>query len=375
MDCVFLETKIKSMLLWVIVFALLQGCWNDRPISSNGDLPSFVLNESDLIDAPPEELARIGRILTFGTEYPELIEDGVIMGRGQCPLCHRFFAWQKVDRGPDLIGMEALSHQRVKEERYRLFIKEYQSEAEPYSGLRPHAKTGGEFMIEHSYCPSCYVPVGFGLSGTNDMISPTFIFNKPPISLTDVEIVSVVAYLQSKDTPGDYSKVTAKRDWENYFGRTLSPSTKEIDPSLSGRAFQVDWRNGHDPTTVIMLMACFACHQIPTIGESDIGRKGPLLVQKDDAPKRIQSMEYKRAVDEGRAHAKTPREYVKESIVNPEAFVVPGFSDQMPKVYRHRLSGVALENVVDFLLTLDTEMARMDGLDRLPQEKEGSLYN
>jgi hypothetical protein len=103
------------------------------------------------------------------------------------------------------------------------------------------------------------------------------------------------------------------------------------------------------------------------------GLIGPLLIEKTNAPRRLKSPEYRKAVREGRAHARTPKEYVMESIMHPDAFIVPGFQDDMIKDFGKKFTFDALEKMADFLLTLDEESARKEGLDRLPQEKEGSL--
>ena len=127
------------------------------------------------------------------------------------------------------------------------------------------------------------------------------------------------------------------------------------------------------PEQIIRKMSCFSCHRVPTIDFANIGVIGPLLIEKTNAPNRIQSPEYRKAVQEGRAKATTPKEYVIESIVNPGAFIVPGFSDDMFKVYREKFSDAALETIADFLLTLDEDAARKEEFDRLSDEKEGSV--
>ncbi len=44
-------------------------------------------------------------------------------------------------------------------------------------------------------------------------------------------------------------------------------------------------------------------------------------------------------------------EYLRESIVDPSAFVVEGYSDAMPKSFRILLSEEDIDNLVAFLLT------------------------
>ena len=75
-----------------------------------------------------------------------------------------------------------------------------------------YRRSGGEEMVGEDYlresimCPSCYVVKGYGKAG--DKVSPMPVIVKPPISLSPIEANAVIAWLQSKDTPGEFSKVT-----------------------------------------------------------------------------------------------------------------------------------------------------------------------
>lgn len=115
-----------------------------------------------------------------------------------------------------------------------MYVERYSTEGDPETGTKPHAKTGGEYLIESLYCPRCYVVKDHGIKGTNDLESTMPVITRPPVNLTDFEIVAVVAYVQSKDTPGDYSKVTAIDDWESYFGKkfTFTPEEASVDRYL-----------------------------------------------------------------------------------------------------------------------------------------------
>lgn len=50
---------------------------------------------------------------------------------------------------------------------------------------------------------------------------------------------------------------------------------------------------------------------------------------------------------------KTAVEYVRESIVNPSAFVVDGFSDVMPKTFEDMMSPQEIDDLVEYLLSLE----------------------
>ncbi|MCG3112894.1 MAG: nitric oxide reductase [Candidatus Manganitrophus sp. SB1] len=362
-------TILKVAIWYVFVLGVFAGIANWLP-QIRGDAPEAA-EAVDLGSVTPEMLATMGKKIVFGTENPSFGKGDVPIGKGQCPLCHMFFQEQKADRCPVLIGEEERSGNRVKEERYKAFASRL-ANGEPNSGLKPHAATGGEYLLESEYCPNCYVVEGFGIKGTNDQESPMPIINKPPIQLTDTEIVAVVSFLQSKDA-GEMNKITAKDDWEAYFGKPLKqdagPKEGEAKvvagPPVALEADTVD--------QIVTKMACVACHKIPGLEVAKAGMVGPLLIEKTNAPNRIKSPEYQKAVKEGKAKAKTPREYVIESIMDPAAFIVPGFADDMMKDFRHKFTVSGLDKLVDYLLQQDAEAAIKSGLDRLPNEKEGSL--
>jgi|GEM_PF-4793035 len=73
---------------------------------------------------------------------------------------------------------------------------------------------------------------------------------------------------------------------------------------------------------------------------------------------------YQRAPREGKAHATVPREYVKESTIAPDAFIVPRVSADMFKNYGGEVHGDDLEQLSDFQLTLG-RTAQKDGIGLL----------
>ena len=200
------------------------------------------------------------------------------------------------------------------------------------------------------------------------------IINKAPILLTDMEIVAVVTFLQSKDTPGDFSKVNAKDSWEKYFGKSLkADAAPPAGQQVAAPAGPPVMMNTDTLEQIVQKGMCFACHKIPGISLAKAGMVGPLLIEKTNAPNRIKSAEYQKAVKEGKAHARTAKEYVMESIMKPDAFIVPGFADDMPKDFSHKFTVSGLEKMVDYLLQQDAAAAIKEGLERLPNEKEGPL--
>lgn len=381
---VFSGAVVMKVALWYcLILGGFAGYTNWLP-QIRGDAPEAA-EAIDVSKVTPEQLALMGEQIIFGTHDPigMLSRGEGPIGKGQCPLCHRFFMEQKADRCPNLLALpnpetgdpllkmseEARSHKRPLTPRYAKF-KKLHANGEKNSGITPHAKPGGQYLIESEYCPNCFVVRGYGLKGTNDTVSPMPIINKPPIELVDTEIVSVVSFLQTRD--GDMEKWTAKESWEGYWGKELAAPTevKEEEPERKGPPIALGSMTAEE---IVKKMTCYACHKIPGISIAKTGMIGPLLIEGVNAPNRIKSPEYKKAMKEGKAHARTPREYVIESIMDPGAFIVPGFADDMLKDFRHKFTVSGLDVIVDHVLAQTVESALADGLDRLPNEKEGPL--
>ncbi len=78
---------------------------------------------------------------------------------------------------------------------------------------------------------------------------------------------------------------------------------------------------------------CAACHTFRPAGAN--GMIGPDLDHV--------------AVDAKKANRGSLVQYVTESIVNPSAYIVPGFSDQMPKGFGQKLTKTQLADLVAFV--------------------------
>ena len=146
-------------------------------------------------------------------------------------------------------------------------------------------------------------------------------------------------------------------------------------PSISKEEAEAQFRESQTalptdtPAVIVQKMGCFVCHKIPTIPNANVGTNGPVLMLKTTAPQRLASPEYQARVKAGFAHATTPLEYVVESIVDPSAFIVPGYdkSDNPTVIpmyphYKDRFTPEALQFFALFLLQLDEKMARDDGM-------------
>jgi mono/diheme cytochrome c family protein len=91
---------------------------------------------------------------------------------------------------------------------------------------------------------------------------------------------------------------------------------------------------------------CGACHVIPGV-DGAVGVVGPSLAQvASHAEEVIASADYQ-------GQATSAEEYIRESIVNPNAYVVPNFpSGVMPQNFEQTLSADQLDALVAYLATL-----------------------
>ena len=292
----------------------------------------------------------MGRKIVFGSK--PAVGGNKAIGPGQCPLCHTFDAGDNIGRCPNLFGVEERSHTRIKDDRYMNEPVKV-GEEEPAAGIvkgRPdqipeeyRREGAGEEMIGEDYiresmmCPSCYVVEKYGKAG--DKVSPMPVISKPPISLSPVQVNAVIAWLQSKDD-GDLAKITVPL-----------PSAEDAAGDDSGGDDEDApiFVTGNEPIDqMINTLGCPLCHTIPGI-EGAVGELGPKLHEKTNALDRMKDARYK-------GKAKSVREYVRESILDPSAYVVMNeetgelFPDGlMPPDFKNKISVEALDKIVNFI--------------------------
>jgi len=342
---------IRGFFFWCTVSLLLAGYTNWLPQQRSDPPPKEAAIVGDLT---MEEFAEMGRVIIFGAKQ---VAGQKSIGKGQCPLCHTFDPGDNMGRCPNLFGVEERSHKRIKEDRYASSPMAI-GELEPASGIvkgsptdipeeyrrqhGPDELTGEDYLRESLMCPTCYVVTGFGKDG--DTKSPMPVIVKPPISLSRVEVNAVVAYLQSKDTPGEFASVTVPLPQDDA-GNTGGAIAEAPDEDEDRPVFVT---GNEDIQAMINTLGCPLCHTIPGI-EGAMGDLGPVLHEKTNAPNRIKDPNYK-------GKATNTKEYVRESILNPGAYVVfneaegESFPDGlMPTTFGEMLSVSALEKVVDFI--------------------------
>ena len=342
---------IRGFFFWTTVSLLLAGYTNWLPQQRSDPPPK----EAALVgDVTMEEFAEMGRIIIFGAKQ---VAGQPSIGKGQCPLCHTFDPGDNSGRCPNLFGVENRSHDRVKEDRYATSPVAI-GETDPASGIvkgkydeipeeyrrqnGPDEFTGEDYIRESVMCPTCYVVEKFGNDG--DTKSPMPIISKPPISLSRIEVNAVIAYLQSKDTPGEFATVTVPLP-QNDAGNTGVAVAEAPDEDEDKPVFVT---GTEDIQAMINTLGCPLCHTIPGV-EGAMGMLGPELHEKINAPKRIKDPNYK-------GKATNTKEYVRESILNPGAYVVFNeaegelFPDGlMPTDFSQMLSVHAIDKLVDFI--------------------------
>jgi cytochrome c2 len=370
--------RARMILMSVGFFTLMSGAFtsysNWLP-QVEGTVPEEVTVEGgDISKLPPEKLAEIGEAVIFG-KVGGFEERGI--GKGQCPLCHTFKAGDIGDRAPNLIGIAPRAEERIKDARY---TKPDTIQTEAFSGSG-RATSAIEYIAESHSCPSCFVVAGFGVKGSNDRESPMPKIHKPPIGLSIDELIAVDTWMFVREGQSPPSVEEIRKAYEKFIPENERIKPTQVaagGPAAGGLDTAKIALPEDDPIQIITKMGCAACHKIPSVEFAKAGAIGPLLIEGTNAPRRIISPEYKAAIKAGTAHATTPREYVIESIMNPSAFIVPGFpapggKSLMPPDFANKFTYAAVSKLADFLLSQDASKAIKENLDRVPMEKEGSL--
>lgn len=146
--------------------------------------------------------------------------------------------------------------------------------------------------------------------------------------------LSVNLLNQPASVPGKANVVESTKQHQKGPATGKSPSVALFDVPLAA---------GTEPLDKLFVQSgCAVCHTIPGIAPAQ-GREGPRLVLGTNGPLRLADPQY-------RGTATTVREYIQESILNPGAYVVPGYSDRvMPRWYGKRLNAMALDRIAGYL--------------------------
>lgn len=309
-----LRAVFRTAGLILVVTAATASYANWLPQTKGGyPTPEVKLTFDDMT---PQQLADEGEKIIFGGIGQSKVQGAI--GRGQCPLCHAFHPEMLGERAPNLWGITA---------RKRLH------------------DTSIEYIAESHVCPSCYVIGGFGVRGTEDRESPMPPIHKPPISLSIDELIAVDTWLFWREGEIPPSPEDIRAVYEKLIPPDERPSGPwEDKPTNQPIVLLAD---GSEPVDRILAKAqCVACHIIPGIPGAT-GTIGPKLTMKTHGPARIKDNNY-------HGKAKTVRDYITESILHPSVYVTKDYPDNtMPKVFGTKLSGLAIDKMVDYLAGIE----------------------
>jgi len=219
----------------------------------------------------------------------------IFYGKGTCALCHEI--GKKGERCPDLAGVGARAETRIKEE-----------------GYKGKATNGAEYIVESLHEPTIYVVEGYQPS-------------MPPLGrqLSDLEMVAVVSFLQSQGGEVTVNGQTRFPKWRGEGGGVApaAPASAAATPSPAGASGQ----------ELVQQWGCMTCH-------------------KFDAPDKLIGPSL---WDIG---ARKDANYIRESILVPDAVVVEGFPAGLMKgtldgnSFYQKLSLQDLNTLVNYLSSL-----------------------
>ncbi|MGK7345151.1 MAG: c-type cytochrome [Candidatus Nitrospinota bacterium M3_3B_026] len=249
-----------------------------------------------VVPAPPPEEAKISGEITMDQFIA--LGDKIFNGKGTCTLCHNPVG----GRAPILDQVGPHAKERLEDPRYE-----------------GKAANVEEYIYESMTDPSAYVVAGFGKPGTNDTVSPMPDVSGGAIGLSEAEMKAVIAYLQSS------SGVDVTVQIPTGEGAAPAEEEEEAAPVMAASAEEAFNKFG-----------CVTCHKVPGVEEA--GDLGPdLTTMAESAGDRVEGM--------------SAREFVMDSIVNPNAAIAEGFdADMMPPDFADQMMVAELNMIVDALL-------------------------
>lgn len=215
----------------------------------------------------------------------------IVGGKGTCLTCHTIGDHSETLRFPDLGGIGERAANRIE------------------------GMSGPEYLAESLYEPNEYIVEGF-LAGMPAI-------NRPPINLSDNEILAVIAYLQSL---GGEPTVTLDTEFEWQTGDAGQPEPTPTASTGTGAE-----RATLDGPGVFQTYACTTCHAI----DDDTRLVGPSLH------------------DIG---ARMSRAEIYEAIMDPDAQVAEGFPGTVMQAtltaggFYSEVTSAELRALVDYLV-------------------------
>ena len=271
----FFISAIANIILWQRVMKLLAFSllviWFYAFAASIVPVTSTAKVDVDNIPRTPEAFVEAGEI--------------IFNGKGKCHTCHTLDPSAPKSRCPDMsdVGIRAAT--------------------------RKPGMTAKEYLIESTYEPHKFLVAGYG-----NIMPPVW---KPPISLLELEIETVIAFLQNQGGEVDLTRFEPPVD-------IGSPEAvgEELPPLLAG-----DIERGKK--VFVDGAKCIACHEVT-------GVEKPAGQTLDDG------VEVVAAPDLTEIAAFHPMRYIEESIVSPNAQIVSGYGSVTVKT-----NGASIQGTLD----------------------------
>lgn len=325
----------------IVVAAAFAGFANWLP-QTIGEPPAQEEKVEDITSMSSQELADLGEKLIFGAVGASTVKGSI--GKGQCPLCHVFGSSEHGERAPNMFGLADRSNEIVKLDSY-INRDTIQTVAFDGSGI---AETGVEYMAESHACPNCYVSPGFGKGGSNDRESPMPAIHKSPINLTIDEMIAIDVWTYVREGLDAPSIDDMRAAYEKFIPEDERPQASAGGEEAGGGGENPLLTTGDEALPDLFEKAqCTICHIIPGIPGADDGDFGPELYVKTNAPKRMKDKGYT-------GTATSVQEYILESIMNPNLYIVPDFDeDLMPDDFGTTLNAKTLYRIVKYISQLE----------------------
>ena len=247
-------------------------------------------------DPPAEEEVDVGSLDMAGMIS---LGERLFSGKGTCTLCHN-----DLGRAPDLLELNL-----AKAFPDRLADERYEGLAKSESGAKAIEIYINESMID----PSKYVVAGFGKKGSNDTISQMPKIDAAPVSLSNVEMNALTAFLQDK--AGLEPTVPL-------------PSVEEAPASSEDNDDEDEDEPAETAEAALVKFNCGTCHDLEG-SEADVGPKLNGIGKR---------MDYNKIV---------------EAIMDPNATIAEGYEeDAMPDDFDEQMRVSELNLIVDYLKKL-----------------------
>lgn len=210
----------------------------------------------------------------------------LFQGKGTCALCHN-----SLDRAPDLLlmNMADMTKERLNDPQYR-----------------GHAQDSESYLLESMIEPDIHIVPGYGKPGQP---SPMPAVNKAPITLSEIEIKAIIAFLQAKDGAQPSVKLPTEPLVVEQAKELETPETTV--PASSGEQ-------------ALVKFGCTACHAVL----DSVSVIGPEL---------------------NTIGTRTSKASIRESIIDPVVIIADGYPAIMPTDYAEKMTIRELDMIVDYL--------------------------